>query len=65
MPIDDILMDAEEQMEKTIEHLRHELRTIRTGARPGARRAHQGGILRHPTDLRRSRPSASPRRRSS
>src|SRR5688572_7226585 len=31
MPIDDILMDAEEQMEKTIEHLRHELRGIRTG----------------------------------
>src|SRR3982751_1926002 len=31
MPVDDILLDCEEQMEKAIEHLRHELRTIRTG----------------------------------
>ena len=31
MPLDDILLDAEESMEKAIEHLRHDLRAIRTG----------------------------------
>jgi ribosome recycling factor len=31
MPIEDILFDCEEHMEKAIEHLRHELRGIRTG----------------------------------
>lgn len=31
MPVDDILLDCEEQMEKALEHLRHELKTIRTG----------------------------------
>lgn len=31
MPIDDILLDCEEHMEKAVEHLRHELRGIRTG----------------------------------
>ncbi len=31
MPIDDILMDCEEGMEKSVEHLKHELRGIRTG----------------------------------
>ncbi len=31
MPIDDILFDFEEQLEKAIEHLRHEMRGIRTG----------------------------------
>lgn len=31
MPVDDILMDCEEQMEKAIDHLKHEMRTIRTG----------------------------------
>ena len=31
MPLDDILLDCEESMEKTIEHLKHELRTVRTG----------------------------------
>jgi ribosome recycling factor len=31
MPIDDILFDCEEHMEKAVEHLRHELRAIRTG----------------------------------
>jgi ribosome recycling factor len=31
MPADDILLDCEEQMEKALEHLRHELKTIRTG----------------------------------
>ena len=31
MPVDDILMDCEEHMEKSIEHLKHELRGVRTG----------------------------------
>jgi len=31
MPLDDILLDTEEHMEKAIEHLKHELRTVRTG----------------------------------
>jgi ribosome recycling factor len=31
MPQDDILLDCEEGMEKAVEHLKHELRGIRTG----------------------------------
>jgi ribosome recycling factor len=31
MPIDDILLDCEGLMEKTVEHVRHELRGFRTG----------------------------------
>ena len=31
MPADDILMDAEEHMEKAIDHLKHEMRGVRTG----------------------------------
>src|SRR4051794_6459388 len=31
MPLDDILLDCEEQMEKALEHLKHDLRAIRTG----------------------------------
>ena len=31
MPADDILLDCEEHMEKAVEHLRHELRAVRTG----------------------------------
>jgi ribosome recycling factor len=31
MPVDDVLMDCEMHMEKTVEHLSHELRAIRTG----------------------------------
>ena len=31
MPLDDILLDCEEQMEKALEHLNHELRGVRTG----------------------------------
>src|SRR3954454_16049256 len=31
MPVDDVLMDTELHMEKTFEHLQHELRGIRTG----------------------------------
>jgi ribosome recycling factor len=31
MPVDDVLMDTELAMEKTIEHLSNELKTVRTG----------------------------------
>jgi ribosome recycling factor len=31
MPADDILLDCEEQMEKALDHLRHELSGVRTG----------------------------------
>lgn len=31
MPVDDVLFDAEIAMEKTVEHLANELRTVRTG----------------------------------
>ncbi len=31
MPLDDILLDCEDGMEKAVEHLKHELRGIRTG----------------------------------
>lgn len=31
MPLDDILLDCEEQMEKATDHLKHELRGVRTG----------------------------------
>jgi ribosome recycling factor len=31
MPVDDILLDCEEHMEKSLEHLKHELRGLRTG----------------------------------
>ena len=31
MPVDDILLDCEEHMDKTVEHLKQELRSVRTG----------------------------------
>lgn len=31
MPLDDILLEAEEAMEKALEHLKHEMRGLRTG----------------------------------
>lgn len=31
MPVDDVMMDAEIAMEKTVEHLANELKTVRTG----------------------------------
>src|SRR4051812_34418312 len=31
MPADDILLDAEDHMEKALDHLKHELRGVRTG----------------------------------
>ena len=31
MPVDDILLDTEDHMDKALEHLKHELRSVRTG----------------------------------
>jgi ribosome recycling factor len=53
MPIDDILMDAEEHMEKAIEHLKHELRTVRTGrASPAMVESIKVEYYGTPTDMR-------------
>jgi ribosome recycling factor len=53
MPIDDILLDAEDQMEKAIEHLKHELRTVRTGRASPAMVEHiKVEYYGTPTDLR-------------
>src|SRR5882757_7906878 len=53
MPADDILLDCEESMEKTIEHLRHELRGIRTGRATPALVEHlKVDYYGSPTDLR-------------
>jgi ribosome recycling factor len=53
MPVDDILMDAEEQMEKAIEHLKHELRTVRTGRASPAMVEHiKVEYYGSPTDMR-------------
>jgi ribosome recycling factor len=53
MPLDDILLDAEEHMEKAIEHLRHELRSIRTGRATPALVEHiKVDYYGTPTDLR-------------
>ena len=53
MPADDILMDFEESMEKSIEHLRHELRGIRTGrATPALVENVKVDYYGSPTDLR-------------
>ena len=53
MPLDDILLDAEELMEKAVEHLKHELRGIRTGrASPGLIEHIKVDYYGSPTDLR-------------
>ena len=53
MAIDDILLDAEEQMEKAIEHLKHELRTVRTGrASPAMVESIKVEYYGTPTDMR-------------
>jgi ribosome recycling factor len=53
MPIDDILLDAEEQFEKAIEHLKHELRTVRTGrASPAMVESIKVEYYGTPTDMR-------------
>lgn len=53
MPADDILLDCEEHMEKAVEHLRHELRGIRTGrASPALVENIKVDYYGSPTDLR-------------
>ena len=53
MPVDDVLMDCEMHMEKTIEHLHQELRGIRTGRASPALVEHiKVDYYGTPTDLR-------------
>ncbi|HSZ55314.1 MAG TPA: ribosome recycling factor [Tepidisphaeraceae bacterium] len=53
MPADDILLDCEEHMEKAVEHLKHELRGIRTGrASPALVENIKVDYYGSPTDLR-------------
>ncbi len=53
MPADDILMDCEEHMEKALEHLKHELRAIRTGrATPALVENIRAEYYGAPTELR-------------
>ena len=53
MPVDDILLDCEEHMEKQVEHLKHELRGIRTGrASPALVENVKVEYYGTPTDLR-------------
>ena len=53
MPADDILLECEEHMEKAVEHLRHELRGIRTGrASPALVENIKVDYYGSPTDLR-------------
>jgi len=53
MPVDDILFDCEEHMEKAADHLKHELRGIRTGrASPALVENIKVDYYGSPTDLR-------------
>src|SRR5882724_7752526 len=53
MPSDDILLECEEHMEKALEHLKHELRGIRTGrATPALVENIKVDYYGSPTDLR-------------
>src|SRR5437660_5675750 len=53
MPLDDILLDFEEHLEKTIEHLKHELRGVRTGrASPALVENIKVDYYGSPTDMR-------------
>src|SRR5437660_5975861 len=53
MPADDILLDCEEQMDKSTEHLRHELRGVRTGrATPALVENIKVDYYGSPTDLK-------------
>lgn len=53
MPADDILLDCEEHMEKAVEHLKQELRSIRTGRASPAMVEHvKVDYYGSPTDLR-------------
>lgn len=53
MPVDDILLDTEEHMDKSVEHLRHELRGVRTGrASPALVENIKVDYYGTPTDIR-------------
>jgi len=53
MPADDILLDTEDHMEKAIEHLKHELRSVRTGrASPAMVEGIKVEYYGTPTDLK-------------
>jgi ribosome recycling factor len=53
MPADDILLDCEEHMEKAVEHLKQELRGVRTGrANPAMVEHVKVDYYGSPTDLR-------------
>lgn len=53
MPADDILLDTEEHMEKAVEHLRHEMRGVRTGrASPALVENIRADYYGTPTELR-------------
>jgi ribosome recycling factor len=53
MPVDDILLECEEQMEKALEHLKHEMRAVRTGrANPALVENIKVDYYGAPTDLR-------------
>ena len=53
MPADDILMDCEENMEKAIDHLKHEMRGVRTGrASPAMVENIRAEYYGTPTELR-------------
>jgi ribosome recycling factor len=53
MPSDDILLECEEHMDKAVDHLRHELRGIRTGrATPALVENIKVDYYGSPTDLR-------------
>src|SRR4051812_45153593 len=53
MPADDILLDCEEHMEKALDHLKHELRAVRTGrASPGMVENIKVDYYGSPTDIR-------------
>src|SRR5947209_4930324 len=53
MPLDDILLECEDHMEKAVEHLRHELHGVRTGrATPAIVEHIKVDYYGTPTDLR-------------
>ena len=53
MPADDILLDCEDHMEKAIDHLKHELRGVRTGrANPAMVEFVKVDYYGSPTDLK-------------
>ena len=53
MPADDILLDCEDHMDKAVEHLKHELRSVRTGrANPAMVESIKVDYYGSPTDIR-------------